>query len=189
MPMPTPGSAVLARSALPRAAPCASDEDGDLDSSDDDDDEPVGRGLEERLRSMQLNPMHIRYHGKSSGAKLIMDAFSVKSELASPITRDELLSVLHGIPGRQPEHWQGYEVRICIRDQAELTDGKSSGRRSICRGLIVSLPQEHQSASTQLGYLRDRAASIYQRPGMRRRHSSSLLTICSPSSSTRTSPT
>jgi hypothetical protein len=65
--------------------------------------------------------MHARYHGKSSGAKLILSAMSVKSELAgrSPVSRNEPPSqnqkgVLPGLSDLRPEYWQVHEVSMCV---------------------------------------------------------------------------
>jgi hypothetical protein len=77
---------------------------------------------------MQIDPMHGRYHGKSSGAKLIWDAFSAKSGLASqaPKAESELVAMGHGVFTRRPEIWQAYEVRgmRSMFDRAQVADGE-----------------------------------------------------------------
>jgi hypothetical protein len=129
MPIPQgPVSAVVAAgSTLRRSAPFASDEDGKLDSSDEEDQAGVP-GLEEHLRNMRIDPMHRRYHGKSSGAKLMRDAFSLKSGLAGQAsnTGSKLSSTGHGVFTRRLDMWQVYEVHgmHSMFDRAQVADEK-----------------------------------------------------------------
>jgi hypothetical protein len=191
MPVPTGNTALAALHRGTRGTPCVSDEDGDGDSSDEDEI-TGGRGLEAHLRSMHLHPMHTRYLGKSSEVKLVLSALSVKSGLAgrAPDTGDQLISVLqYGVPRRRPEYWQVYEV--CIPSLALrklLMQRVNSGRRSMSRSLRVSPPWKHQAPLPLLAYPLNRPASMCRRSLTRQRGSLSRLTICSLSSSTRTSP-
>jgi hypothetical protein len=85
----------------------------ELESSDEDtaSDE---RGLEARMGSLHLSPVHARYRGKSSGVKLIRSVFALRNEQpgARPIN-DALLRTVEAVQTRRPEYWQVYAVRIC----------------------------------------------------------------------------
>jgi hypothetical protein len=105
---------------------------------------------------MQIDPMHGRYHGKSSGAKLIWDAFSAKSGLASqaPKAESELVAMGHGVFTRRPEIWQAYEVRgmRSMFDRAQVADGEGQWEKEyLSSGPSVRTPVPFNAGSIPSG--------------------------------------
>jgi hypothetical protein len=85
----------------------------ELESSDEDtaSDE---RGLEARMGSLHLSPVHARYRGKSSGIKLIRSVFALRNgQPGARPANDALLRTVEAVQARRPEYWQVYAVRIC----------------------------------------------------------------------------
>jgi hypothetical protein len=85
-----------------------SENSGPLESSDEETSALGGIG--ERLQELQLDPLRVRYHGKSSAATLIRSALEARSDLhGAPPPSDAAL--WRQIQARRPEYWRVHTVR------------------------------------------------------------------------------
>jgi hypothetical protein len=133
--------------------------EGELDSSGDETATGV-RSLEAHLHTLRLNPMRIRYIGKSSGASLIESALAAKQKLSGTpsgaLPRETLYRTASTFVGRRPEFWEPFEV--CASSRHVIT--------CLIAAQVGDNAERHKQASTRTSF---RSISHRRKPTRSRR--------------------